>query len=208
MPTPLFWGLNTEKQQNIFMAGVSEFAEYGYENSSTNRIVKKAGISKGSLFKYFPTKEDFYFYVLDEITAELNSSLEGKINTLSADLFQRIVEYSVLEFSWYILYPEKSKMIVKAFTKNDTDIYKKTILKYDNREQEIYYWFLQDIDTTQFRWGRHKTLDVVKWFLKGFNDDFLTKIQKQAYADFKMIEKEYVKDLSEYIEILKAGIVK
>ena len=99
MPTPLFLGLDTEKQQNIFIAGVSEFAEYGYENSSTNRIVKKAGISKGSLFKYFPTKEDFYFYVLDEITAELNSSLEEKINTLSADLFQRIVEYSVLEFS-------------------------------------------------------------------------------------------------------------
>ncbi len=79
MPTPLFLGLDTEKQQNIFIAGVSEFAEYGYENSSTNRIVKKASISKGSLFKYFPTKEDFYFYVLDEITAELNSSLEEKI---------------------------------------------------------------------------------------------------------------------------------
>lgn len=56
--------------------------------------------------------------------------------------------------------------------------------------------------------GRQKTLDVVKWFLKGFNDDFLTKIQKQAYAGFEMIEKEYVKDLSEYIEILKTGIVK
>ena len=56
--------------------------------------------------------------------------------------------------------------------------------------------------------GRQKTLDVVKWFLKGFNDDFLKKIQEQAYADFEMIEKEYVKELSEYIEILKAGIVK
>ena len=36
----------------------------------------------------------------------------------------------------------------------------------------------------------------------------MTKIQEQAYADFEMIEKEYVKKLSEYIEILKAGIVK
>ena len=99
-------------------------------------------------------------------------------------------------------------MIVKAFTKNDTDIYKKTVLKYGNREQEIYYWFLQDIDTTQFRWGRHKTLDVVKWFLEGFNDYFFKRIQKQAYSDFEMIKKEYVKELSEYIEILKAGIVK
>ena len=208
MPTPLFWGLNTEKRHNIFTAGVSEFADYDYENSSTNRIVKKAGISKGSLFKYFPTKEDFYFYILDEITAELTSSLEEKINTLSPDLFQRIIEYSVLEFSWYILYPEKSKMIVRAFTKSNTDIYRKTVLKYGNREQDIYYWFLQDIDTVQFRWDRQKTIDIIKWFLKGFNDDFLTRIQKQAYSDFEIIEKKYVKDLSEYIEILKVGIVK
>ncbi|MFG6382686.1 MAG: TetR/AcrR family transcriptional regulator [Lachnospiraceae bacterium] len=208
MPTPLFFTLNTEKRQNIFTAGISEFADCGYENSSTNRIVKKAGISKGSLFKYFPTKEDFYFFVLDEITAELISSLEEKINTLSPDLFQRIIEYSVLEFSWYILYPEKSKMIVRAFTKSDTDIYRKTVLKYGNREQDIYYWFLQGIDTAQFRWDKQKTIDIIKWLLKGFNDDFLTRIQKQAYSNFKMIEKEYVKDLSEYIEILKVGIIK
>ncbi len=109
-----------------------------------------------------------------------------------------------MEFSWYVLYLENSKIIVKAFAKNNTDIYRETVLKYGNREQEIYYWFLQHIDTTQFRWGRHKTLDVVKWFLKGFNDDSLTKIQKQAYADFEMIEKEYAKYLSEYIEVLKA----
>ena len=141
MPTPLFFGLRTEKRQNIFAAGISEFADYGYENSSTNRIVKKAGISKGSLFKYFPTKEDFYFFVLDTITAELISGLEEKINTLSPDLFQRIIEYSVLEFSWYILYPQKAKMIVRAFTKSDTDIYRKTVLKYGNREQDIFVGF-------------------------------------------------------------------
>ncbi|MCI8583127.1 MAG: TetR/AcrR family transcriptional regulator [Dorea sp.] len=207
MPTTIFFGLNTEKQQNIFSAGLSEFAEYGYENSSTNRIVKKAGISKGSLFKYFPTKEDFYFYVLDEITSELIFSLEEKINTLSPDLFQRIVGVSILEFSWYILHPEKSRMIIRAFTKSDTNIYRKTIVKYGNREQDIYYWFLRDIDTAQFRWDRQKTIDMVKWFLKGFNDDFLTRIQQQAYSDFEILEKEYVKDLLEYIEILKVGIV-
>ncbi len=206
MPTPLFLGLNTEKRQTIFTAGVCEFADCGYENSSTNRIVKKAGISKGSLFKYFPTKEDFY--VLDEITAELISSLEEKVNTFSTDIFQRKIEYAVLEFSWYILHPQKAKMIVRAFTKSDTDIYRKTVLKYGNREQDIYYWLLQDIDTAQFRWDRQKTVAMIKWFLKGFNDDFLTRIQKQAYSDLEMIEKEYVKDLSEYIEMLKAGIVK
>lgn len=208
MPTSLFFSLNTEKRQSIFTAGLNEFADYGYENSSTNRIVERAGISKGSLFKYFPTKEDFYFYILDEITLELISGLEEKVNTLSSDLFQRIIEYSALEFSWYILHPEKSKIIVSAFTKNDTDIYRKTVLKYGDREQEIFNRFLQDIDTVSFRWDRQKTIDMIKWFLKGFNDDFLTKMQKHGYSDFELIEKEYIKNLSEYIEMLKAGIVK
>lgn len=208
MPTSLFLGLNTEKRQNILAAGISEFAEYSYENSSTNRIVKRASISKGSLFKYFPTKEDFYFYILDEITAELISGLEEKVNTLSSDLFQRIIEYTVLEFSWYISYPEKSKIIVRAFTKSDTDIYRKTVLRYGNREQDIFDWFSKDIDSAGFRWDRQKTIDIIKWLLKGFKDDFLTRIQEQAYPDFEMIEKEYVKALSEYMEILKAGIVK
>lgn len=38
-------------------------------------------------------------------------------------------------------------MIVKAYTKRGTGIYRKTILKYGNKEQDIFYWFLQDIDT-------------------------------------------------------------
>ncbi len=208
MPTSLFLELNPEKQQKIFTAGVSEFAQYGYENSSTNRIVKKAGISKGSLFKYFPRKEDFYFYILDQVTSELISSLEKKENTLSTDLFQRITEYSVLEFSWYILHPERAKLIVKAFTKNDAPIYRKTLLKYGDRQQEIFDWFLENIDTAQFPWDREKITDVLRWFLKGFNEGFLAQIQMSPDTDFEKLKKEYVKNLSEYLEILKTGIVK
>lgn len=208
MPTPLFLGLNTEKQKAILSAGISEFANYGYENSSTNRIVKKAGISKGSLFNYFPSKEDFYFYVLDELTNALVSSLEEQINTLSPDLFQRIIEYSVLEFSWYISNPEKSKLMIRAFAKSDTDIYRKTVLKYGDQERNIYDWFLQDIDTAPFRWNRQKIIELIRWFLKGFNDDFLTRMQEQAPSSLQAIEKEYVTSLSEYLEILKVGILK
>lgn len=206
MPTPLFLELNDEKQKKIIASGLSEFADYGYETSSTNRIVRKAGISKGSLFKYFPTKEDFYFYVLDEVTSALISGLQEKMHTLSTDLCQRITDYSVLEFSWYILHPEEAKLIVKAFTKSDTDIYRKTVLKYGSMEQDLYYWFLRDIDTSGFRWDRQKTIDLIKWFLKGFNEDFLAQIPKQQDIAFKEAKQEYEKNLSEYLEMLKAGI--
>ena len=208
MPTAQFLELNDEKKQTIITAGLSEFADYGFENSSTNRIVKRAGISKGSLFKYFPTKEDFYFYILDKITAELISDLKEEVNSLPTELCQRIIEYSVLEFSWYIQYPEKSKMIIKAFAKSGTEIYKKTLSKYGAKEQDLYYWFMKDVDTTQFRWDRQKTFEIIKWFLKGFNEDFLSQIQIQSNSDFETIRQEYTASLSEHLEMLKTGLGK
>lgn len=63
MPKKLFHELQEDKKQKIISVSISEFAKYGYTDSSTNRIVKDSGISKGSLFKYFESKEDLYFYV-------------------------------------------------------------------------------------------------------------------------------------------------
>jgi len=192
----------------IVDVGICEFANCGYTNSSTNRIVKNAGISKGSLFKYFPSKEELYFYILDHVTAELISSLEKEVDTLSADLFSRVIEYSVLEFAWYIQHPDKSRLIIGAFTKNDSEIYRKTVERYGIKEQDIYYRLLEDIDTKQFRWDKQKSIDILKWFLKGFNEDFLSSVQADSDTEFARIRNEYVTNLKEHIEILKTGLMK
>ena len=208
MPTTLFFDLAPEKQQTIIVAGISEFAHYGYENSSTNRIVKKAGIGKGSLFKYFPTKEDFYFHVLDMVTAEMIASLQEGMGDLSPEPFQRILDYAALEFSWYMLDPDKAAMIIKAFTKSDTTIYQKTLANYGHRSQAIYYRSLQDADLAQFRWDKQKTLDLLNWFLKGFNERFLTMLQTKEYDDLAKTKTQYITNLSEYMDMLKKGLVK
>lgn len=57
MPTNMFLELNIEKRTKIIVICITEFSKYGYENNSTNRIVQKANISKGSLFKYFKNKD-------------------------------------------------------------------------------------------------------------------------------------------------------
>lgn len=208
MPTDLFFELGDEKRQTIINAAVTEFADFGYKNSSTNRIVKHAGISKGSLFKYFPNKEDLYFYLTDQAVEELISNMEKNITILSSELFQRIIDYSVLEFSWYLQHPEKSKLIINAFTKAETEIFTKTMMRYGSREQDIYYRFIQDIDTKHLRYSKHKTINILKWFLKGFNDEFLSKSQLNEDIDFSIIKDEYVASLTEYMEILKTGLVK
>ena len=63
MPSNQFLNLEAEKQKRIIQVAIEEFAQNAYNNSSTNRIVKECGISKGSLFKYFEDKEDLYFFI-------------------------------------------------------------------------------------------------------------------------------------------------
>ena len=46
MPKQTFLNLPEEKRETIINAAVEEFAEYGLENASTNRIVKTAALQK------------------------------------------------------------------------------------------------------------------------------------------------------------------
>jgi AcrR family transcriptional regulator len=67
MPKQTFLNLPLEKRETIMNAAVEEFAEYGLENASTNRIVKNSGIAKGSFYQYFEDKQDVFMHMLDVI---------------------------------------------------------------------------------------------------------------------------------------------
>lgn len=55
--------LPSEQQQAILRAALDEFATYGFNAASLNRIIEVAGISKGSMYYYFDGKEELYAHV-------------------------------------------------------------------------------------------------------------------------------------------------
>src|SRR5688572_21758356 len=78
MPKQTFFNLPEEKRETIINAAVEEFAQYGLENASTNRIVENSGISKGSFYQYFEDKEDVFMYLLSVLEQEKMEYLKGK----------------------------------------------------------------------------------------------------------------------------------
>ena len=70
MPKQTFLNLPEEKRKNIINAAIEEFAEYGLENASTNRIVANSAISKGSFYQYFEDKQDVFMYLLTVLEQE------------------------------------------------------------------------------------------------------------------------------------------
>ncbi len=78
MPKQTFFNLPQEKRETILNAAVEEFAEYGLENASTNRIVKNSGIAKGSFYQYFEDKQDVFTYMLSVIEQQEIEFFKGK----------------------------------------------------------------------------------------------------------------------------------
>lgn len=89
MPKPTFFNLPEEKREKIINAAIDEFAEYGLENASTNRIVANSGIAKGSFYQYFEDKQDVFLYLLTMLEREKMEYFKDKHPpTRNMDTFQ------------------------------------------------------------------------------------------------------------------------
>lgn len=67
--------LEPSLRERILGTAAEEFSRFGYRVTSMNRVVERAGISKGALFKYFGTKAGLfkrvYTMALDEVRETL-----------------------------------------------------------------------------------------------------------------------------------------
>ena len=90
-----FDNLDDEKREEILEAAGEEFADKGYERASINQIIKRAGISKGSLYYYFEDKADLFSTVFTHAT-ERFLELSGGLNfdELTAENFWDQLEES------------------------------------------------------------------------------------------------------------------
>ena len=89
MPKQTFLNLPEEKRNHIIDIAVDEFVEHGLENASTNRIVSKSGISKGSFYQYFEDKQDVFMHLVSILEREKMDYFRDK-NTpsMNMDAFQ------------------------------------------------------------------------------------------------------------------------
>lgn len=57
---PTFEHISEQKRARVMCAAINEFATCGYDNANINTIAKRAGVSVGSLYKYFDTKVELF----------------------------------------------------------------------------------------------------------------------------------------------------
>lgn len=60
---------DTDTKQKILKAAESEFLEKGFKSSSLRNIVKKANVTTGAFYGYFPTKEALFASLVEQHAA-------------------------------------------------------------------------------------------------------------------------------------------
>ena len=87
MPFPRFYKLPTEKRERLMEAAAQEFAAYGFDDASLNRILETVHMSKGAAYYYFEDKLDLFFTVIRYCIERLKLDLELDPATLTAENF-------------------------------------------------------------------------------------------------------------------------
>ena len=116
--------------QLLIDAALSEFSQYSFEDSSVNRIIERAGITKGSFYYRFPNKYDLYLHLLRQANREKWEYIKEDILTPSAetrdifDLFRRQAESGVRFALARPDYHRLSKMFSKE---KNTPVYRQVV---------------------------------------------------------------------------------
>ncbi len=180
-----FFDTNVAKQDNIISAAIKEFALYGYNDASTNRIVADAGISKGILFHYFGSKQNLFEFIAEYCSLILIGDYYDKLNKAQNDFFVLLEDMLDLRFRLTEVYPYVFLFYDRM--KNDGGEQSTEFLKglagytYEElfkRCTRSYFNSAQDYDTI---------LQNTEWVVEGFIKSVETKQQvekKKALTEF------------------------
>ena len=117
MPRPRFARLEPERREAILDAAAAEFGEHGFSRASYNRIIDRAGLSKGAMYYYFADKRDLYLTVVRDAVGGLWQGLAPMDAMASPEEFWAEVERMALAAWGYMLSAPRAAALAPAFLK-------------------------------------------------------------------------------------------
>ncbi|ENJ9653330.1 TetR/AcrR family transcriptional regulator [Clostridium botulinum] len=194
-----------DKKEAILKAALEEFATRGYEKASTNKIVEKAGVSKGLLFHYFGNKKGLFIYVYNYYFEFLKEELYMKVDTEERDILERVKKWTMIKMNLIEKYPSIFMLFIKSMLNMPKDI-KSTLEKIQSEEtKEAYENFLSNIDYSKFKENIdiQKCLKILMWTLEKYGEEYIVlNINKTLLQ----INKDNIrKEIEEYVDILRVA---
>lgn len=79
-------------KQRLYPAVLELFSDYDFHRVNIREISKRTGVSSGTIYKYFRSKEDLIFTILDEQIAQISVLISYHINGMAdiKEIFRKV----------------------------------------------------------------------------------------------------------------------
>lgn len=199
-----FLKLKPEKQESILQAALDEFSEYGYDLASTNRIVERAGIAKGTLFKYFSSKEELFVYLCDKFQEVVQAELD--IPDEPEGLFEHLKYLGMRKAALKYRYPKEYALMTQLISHSSHPLYHKILERYAEKGMLFYEQLIQKVNTSNLRPGvtAQEAFRLVGWVLRGLEDHIVQQFNGKKYN--AEVEKSLYAEFDRICDLLKYGL--
>jgi TetR/AcrR family transcriptional regulator len=203
-----FERIPTEEQQRILDACIEEFAQNDYSSTSTNAIVQRAGIPKGTLFYYFGSKKDLYLYVLDHAMARYVEFFDRTAVDLPLDIFERLLYHGRVRMQFVIEKPRLYQLFFHAFLNAPEEIQAELAPRFAGYTSKSMERLTEGLDLSRFRADVEvdKAIELVSLVLEGIYSRYAPAFKRVSPDEALALVEQIGVEINQYFEILKSGL--
>jgi len=187
MPKATLYRIAPDKRERLVREAACLFAERGFNQTDMAELARRAGVSKGSIYTYFKSKEELYIYVCRDGIERSRKAVYGEMDP-SWDIYRQVehifrqgVQFVQAYPEYLILYVNISSAGMERFAEQIslevekfTADYLKQVIRRDIRKGIV----RSDVD-----------VNLAAFFINSLYIVFLTSL---VSAHFKIRMREYL----------------
>ena len=205
-----FMNLPKEKRRRITDVAVSEFGSRGYEGASINRMVRRLGIAKGSIFQYFGDKNGLFMYVFNVAMERVKNYLrEVRDSSGDEDIFTRLNRTLVAGIDFVKDHPRIYALYLRIQFDQSMP-FRDEILSSLRKQSHSYLRSLLEDACERAELRKNIDVDRVAFLLDAVMDRYLQSLSMKNFDAglglYQMDREEAVKWSRELVEIIRKGV--
>lgn len=205
-----FTRIPIEEQERILEACITEFAQHGFTQASTNAIIQRAGIPKGTLFYYFGSKKALYLHVIDRAVARYMELSAQAAGDPPGDLFERLLYFGQLRLRFAQREPMLYQLFFNAFINTPPEIRAELQARFAGYTQDSAQMLFANLDRSPFREGVvvEKVVEMVMMMMEGLYARYQAQWQQMEPKQTLESIEALTEEVRGYFEMMKKGVYK
>src|SRR5437870_11813004 len=110
--SPLDQELCARRREQILETDAKLFAKHGYANADTQLLAEELGVGKGTIYRYFPSKEEVFLAAADRVMRMLCEQVDASVQEIE-DPLDRIAVAIRSYLSFFAEHPEFVELLMQ-----------------------------------------------------------------------------------------------